>query len=53
MGCSHAQYIDKQATDSNGNKLDAYEIEAAAERDDTMRDLAEFNLASVSVLARL
>lgn len=40
--------MDKQATDATGNKLDAYEIEAAAERSDTLQDLAEFQLAAVS-----
>ncbi len=41
------QYMDKQATDATGNKLDMYEMEASAERNDTLQDLAEFQLAAV------
>lgn len=47
MGVYCLQYMEKQATDASGNKLDAYEIEASAERNDTLQDLAEFQLASV------
>lgn len=39
--------MDKQATEPTGNKLDAYEMEASAERGDTLQDLAEFQLAAV------
>jgi F-type H+-transporting ATPase subunit gamma len=46
-------YMDKQATDASGNKLDAYEIEAAAERGDALSDLAEFQLASTLYNAML
>jgi F-type H+-transporting ATPase subunit gamma len=44
------QLIEKQANEATGNKLDAYEMEASAERNDTLQDLAEFNLAAVSDL---
>jgi hypothetical protein len=45
------QLMERQANEPSGNKLDAYEIEAAAEKSDALRDLAEFQLAVVSDLA--
>lgn len=47
------EYMDKQATDATGNRLDGYEIEAAAERGDTLQDLAEFQLAATLYNAML
>jgi hypothetical protein len=41
--------MERQATDATGNRLDAYEMEAPAERNDTLQDLAEFNLAMVGI----
>ncbi len=43
------QYIEKQSAEPTGSRLDGYEMEAAAERSDTLQDLAEFQLAAVSV----
>lgn len=42
------QALEKQMNEPSGSKLDAYEVEATHERSDVMRDLAEFQLASVS-----
>jgi F-type H+-transporting ATPase subunit gamma len=42
-----AQLLETQLTEPNGNKLDAYEIEAEGEKEDVLRDLAEFQLAAV------
>jgi hypothetical protein len=39
--------MELQSMEPTGSKLDAYEMEAAAERSDTLQDLAEFQLASV------
>ncbi len=39
--------METQLTEPNGNKLDAYEIEAEGEKEDVLRDLAEFQLAAV------
>lgn len=35
----------------SGNRLDVYEIESTHEREDTLRDLSEFQLAAVSAHA--
>jgi hypothetical protein len=40
--------MERQSNQPSGNQLDAYEIEAAAEKSDALRDLAEFQLAVVS-----
>lgn len=46
-----AQLMEQQAMDTTGSKLDLYEMEANAERSDTLTDLAEFQLASVGAFA--
>jgi len=46
-------FMEQQASEPSGNKLDAYEMEASAERSDTLRDLAEFQLASTLFNAML
>jgi hypothetical protein len=43
-----SQGIERQLATEQGSKLDTYELEVAAERGDVLRDLAEFQLASVS-----
>lgn len=43
------QAIDRQLATEQGSKLDTYELEVAAERGDVLQDLAEFQLAAVSV----
>lgn len=45
--------MEKQLNEPSGNRLDAYEIEATHERSDTLRDLAEFQLAATLYNAML
>jgi len=47
------EFMEKQSMEASGSKLDAYEMEASAERNDTLQDLAEFQLASVLYNAML
>ena len=42
-----ASGIERQMAGEQGSKLDAYDLEVAAEREDVLRDLAEFQLAAV------
>ena len=39
--------IEAQMAEENGSKLDAYEMEVAADKGDMLQDLAEFQLAAV------
>lgn len=51
---STPESLEKQLADPSGtHKLDAYEVEATHERSDTLRDLAEFQLAATLYNAML
>jgi F-type H+-transporting ATPase subunit gamma len=45
--------IERQMTGETGSKLDVYDLEVPAERDDALRDLAEFQLAATLYNAML
>ncbi|GBF94220.1 ATP synthase subunit mitochondrial [Raphidocelis subcapitata] len=45
--------IERQMTGETGSKLDVYDLEVAAEREDVLRDLAEFQLAATLYNAML
>lgn len=47
--CACLQALDRQLAGEQGSKLDVYELEVANERGDALQDLAEFQLAAVSV----
>lgn len=43
-----ASGVEQQLAGESGSKLDVYEMEAAADKEDLLKDLAEFQLAAVS-----
>lgn len=48
-----ASGIERQMTGETGSKLDVYDLEVAAEREDALKDLAEFQLAATLYNAML